>query len=291
VVKHYQAVAEGYGSRYDTDALLTRERYSANLFRLNLLVDCLKAAKASRVFEVGVGDGIALALMAKAGFEVSGCDIAPAMVEQAKATLAREKLDPARCFLGDVERIDTILAQARPAEFDAVVAAGVLPHVADDLAMLRNIRALLRRGGKALIEFRNKLFSLFTFNRHTRDFILDDLLAGVDPRVTAAVREEIERRCAMDQPAARLARSDGSPDYDAIRAAFHNPFELPSLFGEAGLRHVRVHWYHFHAAPPLAEPRIGRTLFRSESMRMEGRTGDWRGMFLCSAGVVEADAV
>ena len=139
-----------------------------------------------------------------------------------------------------------------------------------------------------MIEFRNKLFSLFTFNRYTIEFILDDLLLATDPSVKDALVSELDRRCAVDLPPPRLLRSDGKPDYDAIRARYHNPLELPELFSAAGLRFVRIHWYHYHVAPPMLEQKIGREVFRSESMRLEGRTDDWRGHFLCSAGVVEA---
>ena len=76
--------------------------------------------------------------------------------------------------------------------FDAVIAAGVLPHVANDRLALKNMAMLIREGGHLFVEFRNKLFSLFTFNRYTKEFILDDLLAGVPRDVTAHVAQELE---------------------------------------------------------------------------------------------------
>ena len=45
---------------------------------------------------------------------------------------------------------------------DLVVSMGVMPHVNNDLLALRNMHALIRPGGKLLIEFRNSLFFLFT---------------------------------------------------------------------------------------------------------------------------------
>ena len=285
----YDAVASRYGERYDKDKLLSADRYSANYFRLQILSRALAASNAKSVYEVGVGEGTPLVVLAGTGLQVAGCDISREMVRCAKERFTQAKLDPERIQYGDIEDPASFAVQAKQGPYDAVIAAGVLPHVKDDLGALRNMRTLVRTGGKALIEFRNKLFSLFTFNRFSHDFIVDELLAEVAPEVKAAVSAELKKRCAMDLPAA--GGKGGNLRYEDIRARFHNPFELPPLFEAAGFRFVRLHWYHFHAAPPLAEAAVGTDTFRRESMRLEGRTDDWRGYFLCSAGVVEADAV
>jgi SAM-dependent methyltransferase len=174
--------------------------------------------------------------------------------------------------------------------FDAVIAAGVLPHVKNDELALRNIGMLVRPGGKVFIEFRNKLFSLFTFNRHTKEFILDDLLADVNAEIKAVVAEELDRRLAVDLPAKEETLADGrSPGYDAILSKFHNPFELLEAFGRCGYRNGRLHWYHYHAAPPMLERSLGPA-FREAAMALE-HEASWRGYFLCSAGIVEAERV
>ena len=163
---------------------------------------------------------------------------------------------------------------------------GVLPHVRDDRLMLETVKMCLKPGGAAFIEFRNKLFSLFTFNRLTKEFILDDLLANVPSAVKAAVEAELDQRCAIDKPAIRTARPGTELGYDEIPAKFHNPFELQNFFRSCGFSDVQVHWYHYHPAPPMMEGDIGPD-FRRAGMRLE-HEGSWRGMFLCSAGVIEA---
>ncbi|MGH6891640.1 MAG: hypothetical protein ACREEP_05230, partial [Dongiaceae bacterium] len=163
---------------------------------------------------------------------------------------------------------------------------GVLPHVRNDRLMLETVKMCLKPGGVALIEFRNKLFSLFTFNRLTKEFILDDLLRDVSSKVKAEVETELDRRCATDLPPIRTARPGVEVGYDEILAKFHNPFELNDIFCELGFRDVQVHWYHYHPAPPMTEGTIGPD-FRRAAMQLE-HEGSWRGMFLCSAGVIEA---
>lgn len=285
---YYDAVAADYYKQYQRDNLSTSELYPANYFRLQILVNRLALSGAKRIYEVGVGEGTPLAAMAKMGFDVAGCDISEAMVQAARQRFSEAGLAPQRIQWADIEDSVTFANQLRDGPFDAVIAAGVLPHVKNDHLFLSNIRMLLADGGKAFVEFRNKLFSLFTFNRHTKDFILDDLLAGVDDRVKDMVAEELGRRVAADLPRLRLESREGQPGYDAIFAKFHNPFQLLEQFNAAGFANCRVHWYHYHPAMPMLEEKLG-ALFRQEALRLEHDPAGWRGYFLCSAGIVEAD--
>jgi hypothetical protein len=95
----------------------------------------------------------------------------------------------------------------------------------------------------------------------------------------------------MDLPPVRDVAPDGiSPGYDAIRANFHNPFEIPKLLADGGFENPKFHWYHFHASMPMIQNELG-DLHDVESLAMEHElSNDWRGYFLCSAVLVEADA-
>lgn len=288
VSAHYDAVAGDYHRQYQRENLERLEKYPANYFRLQILTTRLAALRARRVYEVGVGEGTPLATIARMGVEVAGCDISDAMVRASRERFAEAGLDPETISWGDIEDSVTVAHQLRDGPYDAVIAAGVLPHVSNEPLMLDNVRMLLRDGGTALIEFRNKLFSLFTMNSKTKEFVLDDLLAGVDPQVKAAVEKDLDARLALDHPRRRDTTADGAaPGYDAILSKFHNPFEVLELFRRAGFSGARIHWYHFHPAPPMLEPEIGEA-FRKAAFALEHDRTDWRGMFLCSAGVVEA---
>ena len=151
------------------------------------------------------------------------------------------------------------------------------------------MRAFLRPGGRLFLEFRNKLFSLFTFNAHTKDFILNDLMAGVSEKARDAMQAELDWRCA-DTREASSAQHAGGTGYDAIRAKFHNPFELAPLLADAGFKFGKIHWYHYHPAMPRLAESLGAE-FRKEGFLLEHDAKDWRGYFLCSAGVVEAEAI
>ncbi len=288
VAGYYDTVADEYHKKYNIKDLYEHPEYPSNFIRLQIILSRLSSCKVKRVYEIGAGDGTPLVAMAQMGLEVAGCDVSTQMVAKCRENLEKAGLPSDVVQVADGEDRTSFENQIRSGKFDAVVANGVLPHVRNERLFLENTKILLRPGGKAFIEFRNKLFSLFTFNRYTKQFILDDLLSGVSEKVKEVVAQDLERRVAGDQPQLRLRQSDGSIGYDAILSKFHNPFELLDMFREGGFENPRVLWYHYHPAPPMLEKDIGRE-FRKAALELENEHSGWRGYFLCSAGVVEAD--
>lgn len=287
VAKHYDSAAGAYHELYDRERLHDLSApYPANYFRMQIMLNAFAQAETGRVIEVGVGEGTPLATLAAAGVDVWGFDISRPMVERAKASASKAGLDPQHVFWGDVEDPNTYAAALKSGKFDGLMAMGVMPHVKNDAFVLDNMRTLVRPGGTMFVEFRNKLFSLFTFNRHTYEFILDDLLKDVDTRLKEQVALDLKARLEMDKPAAR-AGAAAAPGYDDIPSKFHNPFEVLDQFIDMGFESAKLHWYHYHPAPPfLADRDPG--LYRQAGMALEHETSGWRGFFLCSAFVIEA---
>jgi 2-polyprenyl-3-methyl-5-hydroxy-6-metoxy-1,4-benzoquinol methylase len=285
----YDAVAEQYHVQYDRDMLYDcSRRYPANYFRLQQLLNSFINKGVKRVIEVGVGEGTPLATLGKVGMDVWGFDISHEMVKKSKLKMQQNNMDPAHVFWGDIQYPETYAHALKNGLFDGAMAMGVMPHVENDGMVLENISALIRPGGSVFIEFRNKLFSLFTFNRHTYDFVLNDLLRDVSEDVKSLVAKELEGKLRMDMPLRRekIAETD-KVDYDAILAKFHNPFEIIELFDKNGFVDVKLRWYHYHPAMPHLECEMPDD-FRKESIRLEREVSGWRGFFLCSAFVVEA---
>lgn len=290
ISQHYNAVAGDYWKQYDRNSLRDLEQsYPANYFRLEKLLSFCQRKNVKTALEVGVGDGTPLAAVASLGVDVWGFDIADQMVTKAKTNIENvQDGRPEQIFVADIQDCSTYRQIVPTGGFDALIAMGVMPHIADEQAALNNITALLKPGGSIFIEFRNKLFSLFTFNRKTVEFILEELLIDAPPKIRDLVSNDLSLRLRMDMPPVRdkVANSD-APGYDAILSKYHNPFEITETFQNLGFKQFELHWYHYHPGMPYLEE-TDRQLFRDSAIAMEHETSSWRGYFLASAFVIEA---
>lgn len=298
VAEHYDGSAENYHLQYERNLISDVSRnYPANYFRLHQLINSFTQNNVRKVIEVGVGEGTPLVTLSKAGIDVSGFDISHKMVEKARTNFAANGLPPENIIFGDIQDPITYSPLLRAGQFDALLAMGVLPHVQNEEFVLKNMKNLVKPNGRVFIEFRNKLFSLFTFNRYTYEFIMEDLLDGVSPQLKSIVSKNLKDRLQMNLPTPRMTSASANVNnssadgevigYDAILSKFHNPFEMIDLFEKIGFKESKLHWYHYHPAMPnLSEE--DPQLFRDEALKLEHNNSNWKGMFLCSAFVIEA---
>ena len=197
----------------------------------------------------------------------------------------------------DIQDPVTYSPLLKKGKYEGLLAMGVMPHVDNEKYVLCNMRDMVKPGGKVFIEFRNKLFSLFTFNRYSYEFIMDDLLDGVDPKLKNIVSENLKPRLEMDKPEKRLtgksadlvepSGEETTVGYDAILSKFHNPFEILDLFKECNFIDEKLLWYHYHPAFPFLS-KGNEKIFGEEALKLEHENSNWKGLFLCSAFVVEA---
>lgn len=287
VMKHYDGSAPTYHEQYDPNLLYANAEYPANLFRLQLVGRLLKEAGARSVYELGTGEASPMIKLHQAlGINIAGSDLSPEMVRLGKENLERHGLDTGLLSLVDAQDEAAVRAEhSLRGESDAVMALGVIPHVTDDAAFVRSMSLFCRPGGTLLLQFRNSMFSMFTFNRLTKEFILDELMAPVPPEFKDAVAADLDTRLAVDLPPVRR-REDGY-GYDEVLSRFHNPFELAEVVKAQGYTDVRFHWYNYHPTYPMLRGQFEDRAYREAQMALE-QEGTWRGMFLCSAGVIEA---
>ena len=99
-----------------------------------------------RLLDVGSGAGHSTLHFARAGAEITGLDLTEEMVETGRRLAAREGLDNARFERGDAEA----LPFANDA-FDVLTCRLCAHHFADVPAALREMRRVLRPGGRLLL--------------------------------------------------------------------------------------------------------------------------------------------
>jgi SAM-dependent methyltransferase len=95
----------------------------------------------ARVADIGCGTGTLAVLLAKAGYEVAGIDLAPRMVGQARAKAADAGVS-AQLSVGDAMK-----PPWRPSSFDAVIARHVLWALPSPGVGLSRWLELIRPGG------------------------------------------------------------------------------------------------------------------------------------------------
>jgi hypothetical protein len=219
------------------------------------------------------------------------------MLAEGRHVLAAQKVPADHLWLGSVLEPASFQAgpQDAPDFYDATICFGVLPHIPSesDGLVLRNLVGSVRPGGLVACEARNELFSLFTLNRYTHNFLrsrlIDEQLLLSRAREVgeevdlSAMLEQLGGHFRLDLPPIRKGY-ENEPGYDEVLSRTHNPFELSSAARDAGLRDVEILFYHYHALPPMFEA-LAPKLFRVASLAIESPR-DWRGYFMASAFII-----
>jgi 2-polyprenyl-3-methyl-5-hydroxy-6-metoxy-1,4-benzoquinol methylase len=108
------------------------------------IVSLLELGPGIRFCELGCGSGWIARLAARCGAEAVGYDIAPGMIEIARAQAAEEHVD-VRYEVGDMEELDL------GREFDACLVYEALHHSNRPDRVLASAHAALRPGGRLLL--------------------------------------------------------------------------------------------------------------------------------------------
>lgn len=278
--EYYNQEASEYIKQYQNNY----EAYPANLIRINFITDRLKANNVKTVLDAGCGTCGPMIRLLKEGFNVKGFDFSQDMVDKGKEELAKECIDIGMIRQADLEKDLSLYGE----KFDAAIALGVFPHIVDEKLALSNMRSILNPGGRVFIEFRNDLFATYTFNNYSCNFFLNKMI-GLD---SLGLQEHIHKDIVDFFSTAAFAaqenkQQDGKISYSNILAKFHNPLTIgDDLFKPCGFSVIKTHFYHYHALPPFFQNKYPK-LFRELSLNME-KTDDWRGHFMASAFVIEA---
>jgi len=259
---------------------------------VDLLKRVLREAKVKSVLDAGCGPASMLRHLAEEKLDVYGFDVAPEMVGEARRVLAPFGVPAERIWQGSVLSAEGFRPPAAKSakRFDAAICIGVLPHVREeaDVQVIRNLRGAVRKKGLVVLEARNAFFALFTLNRYSYRFFLDELVqaerlaahAGRDEAKVRAALASLEKQFRMDLPPVRRGKA-GEPGYDEVLSRTHNPLVLKAQFAAAGFTDVRLLFYHFHCLPPMFETDLPE-IFRRGSLQLEDPE-DWRGYFMASA--------
>ena len=134
----------------------SRPLHDLNPVRLAFVAERV-ALRSARIADVGCGGGLLSEALAKAGANVTAVDLAPEVIEVAKLHLyetntalsAPLDIDYRLCSSRD-------LAAAEPAAFDGVCCMELIEHVPDPAALVTDLAALVKPGGKLFLSTLNR---------------------------------------------------------------------------------------------------------------------------------------
>ncbi len=124
--------SHGASNAYDVFAAETNERLIDIFVRLSGL------KRGSRIADLGCGSGVFSNALRQRGYDYTGVDLSPAFIR-----LAREKHPGIEFIEGDVEQLPF-----PDAGFDGALLAGVVHHLPDPTRCAKEVRRILKPGGK-----------------------------------------------------------------------------------------------------------------------------------------------
>jgi ubiquinone/menaquinone biosynthesis C-methylase UbiE len=138
----FSARAEEWAAYYSDPDAPTLDAQSL-LSRQGLALEMIEASvpPPAKVLDLGCGTGEMAAKLMERGYEVWGLDIAEPMVRY-----ARDRCGSDRFRVGDIEHLPF-----RDETFDAIVCLGVIEYLDTDECALREMRRVLKPGGRAVI--------------------------------------------------------------------------------------------------------------------------------------------
>ena len=154
-------------------------------------------SRTDRLLEVGCTAGDYTMMLARDGYQVTGLDISPESIKAAQLLARNLGLSRAEFIAADVDDMRVIPDNS----FDGVFSFSTLRYVPDPVRSLREVRRVLRPGGRAVVDFPNKYCPWFEFlkfvmggERHIHDHTYS----------TAQVRRMMERAGFVNIEARRI---------------------------------------------------------------------------------------
>ena len=158
-----EVAAEWFERTYDPKKEFFK--YPVNGARKDVAIAEIKALKKKgTIFDLGRGTGQMVIELRKSGYDAVGIDVAERMIGEAKKTARSLRLrgNPDNFFaVGDCLNLSS------EKQYDLVTGLGLLEYLEGDSDLFTNLARVVRPGGYALIECRNKLFNLFSGNQYT----------------------------------------------------------------------------------------------------------------------------
>lgn len=244
------------------------------------------------IIDLGCGDGELVRNILGKGFRnVRGIDNSERMIAVAKQILKKKmsQIDANRIF-----SIDDVDSLKRDKTFDFVTGMGIIEYLLDIRAFFLRLTQILKPGGYAFIESKNKLFNLFSANKYTyKSDMMELVRKSDDVKRFSPVRDKKE----IEKIAIKTFISIGNnlkniksggnykkPEFEKYPFYLpqYSPQEIEALCKKYNLKLKYVIYYHPHPFPPKFEGDFPKT-FNRIALSMEPLGYTPLGAVLCSS--------
>ena len=164
--------------------------------RIRLAIEGVAPAipEGGRIVDLGCGGGQLCVHAARLGWRTVGVDVAPGMIEEARAAAEGFELE---WVVGEYDQ-----SGLPDGDFHAVTALGLIEYLDDDDGLFAEASRLLHEGGRFAVSCRNRLYNLLSVNDYSAEAMDDDAKGLLDE--TVVEREQTR----VVGPVARANRSE-----------------------------------------------------------------------------------
>ena len=134
----------------------SRPLHDLNPVRAAYVADARRRCAARKVADVGCGGGLLSEALARAGASVTGIDLGEKVIEIARLHLYESELTVDYRVQSSAD-----LAAAEPASFDVVCCMEMIEHVPDPEALVNDLAAMLKPGGRLFMSTINRTPAAF----------------------------------------------------------------------------------------------------------------------------------
>jgi SAM-dependent methyltransferase len=250
-------------------------------YRRQIYIKYLENFKPRDSLDVGCGGGQTVIDALERGILARGVEPIKEMVHHGRQLLARNGFEGDAIQEGDA----SVLHDWPDSSVDSIAFLSVLPHIPrsewDDIH--REIHRVLRPSGTAIIAYRNQLFDLYTINRYTFEFFMEEFFSSGE--FDEPTRQDIEPRLRSLIPNYHLPQLEHTNSEDKsfgkLQRARMNPFDVRDYVRSFGFKIEEISVCNFHPQPPLLGPdslKLRKIKHRLE----ESWSTNWRGYFMSS---------
>ena len=219
-------------------------------YRRRIYQGLLESYRPNHVLDIGCGGGQTVLDALELGLVSRGIEPILDLVNFGQQSLERAGYEKEQISLGDASSITNFGDE----EFDLVAMLSVIPHVPEsDWSFLhQEVSRVLKPGGICVIAYRNELFDLFTANRFSYTFFMENFFSHTS--YTDAIRRDLESELKKFIPFFNVPEKNHteSPDksFGELIRPKTNPLMYSSYIEKFGLQHEKNFFCNFHATLP-----------------------------------------